>query len=174
MTIEPDTKDWTWVLRRPCPECGLDTRSVDVTGLPERIRAIAADWHRTLTARDDVRTRPRPQVWSPLEYGCHVRDVLRVFDRRLLLMLTQDDARFDDWDQDAAAVEGDYAGQDPLAVDRQLQDAAAVIADRYAGVHGDQWRREGLRSNGSRFTVDTFGRYLLHDLVHHVHDVGVG
>jgi hypothetical protein len=27
MTIEPDTKDWTWVLRRPCLECGLDTQS---------------------------------------------------------------------------------------------------------------------------------------------------
>jgi hypothetical protein len=21
--IEPDTKDWTWVLARSCPECGL-------------------------------------------------------------------------------------------------------------------------------------------------------
>jgi hypothetical protein len=26
MTIVPDTKDWTWVLRRPCPECGFDTQ----------------------------------------------------------------------------------------------------------------------------------------------------
>jgi hypothetical protein len=23
MTIIPDTKDWTWVLHRPCPECGF-------------------------------------------------------------------------------------------------------------------------------------------------------
>ncbi|HEY5013683.1 MAG TPA: DinB family protein, partial [Acidimicrobiia bacterium] len=22
--ITPDTKDWTWVLERPCPECGFD------------------------------------------------------------------------------------------------------------------------------------------------------
>lgn len=21
--IVPDTKDWTWVLERPCPECGV-------------------------------------------------------------------------------------------------------------------------------------------------------
>jgi hypothetical protein len=27
MTIERDTKHWTWVLRRSCPECGLDTQS---------------------------------------------------------------------------------------------------------------------------------------------------
>ena len=24
MTIPRDDKDWTWVLDRPCPECGLD------------------------------------------------------------------------------------------------------------------------------------------------------
>jgi len=24
MPIMPDTKDWTWVLRRACPECGFD------------------------------------------------------------------------------------------------------------------------------------------------------
>jgi hypothetical protein len=22
--ITPDTKDWTWVLERACPECGFD------------------------------------------------------------------------------------------------------------------------------------------------------
>jgi hypothetical protein len=22
MSVEPDTKDWTWVLRQGCPECG--------------------------------------------------------------------------------------------------------------------------------------------------------
>ena len=33
MTIEPDTKDWTWVLDRPCPECGFPERLV-----PARVR----------------------------------------------------------------------------------------------------------------------------------------
>jgi hypothetical protein len=26
--IVPDTKDWTWVLERPCPECGFDASGV--------------------------------------------------------------------------------------------------------------------------------------------------
>src|SRR4051794_791858 len=26
--VEPDTKDWTWVLDRPCPECGFDPAAV--------------------------------------------------------------------------------------------------------------------------------------------------
>jgi hypothetical protein len=30
------------------------------------------------------------------------------------------------------------------------------------------------RSNGDEFTVETLGRYHLHDVVHHLHDVGAG
>ena len=26
-TLEPDTKDWTWVLERACHECGFDMAS---------------------------------------------------------------------------------------------------------------------------------------------------
>ena len=38
-------------------------------------------------------------------------------------------------------------------------------------VGDDDWDRPGRRSNGSVFTVDTLGRYHLHDLVHHRWDV---
>ena len=34
MPIEPDTKDWTWVLERPCPECGFDASSVSFDDVP--------------------------------------------------------------------------------------------------------------------------------------------
>ena len=28
MPIVPDDKDWTWVLERPCPECGFDASAL--------------------------------------------------------------------------------------------------------------------------------------------------
>ncbi|HEX6658909.1 MAG TPA: hypothetical protein VF065_12545 [Ilumatobacter sp.] len=31
MAIVPDDKNWTWVLERPCPDCGLETSTVDVS-----------------------------------------------------------------------------------------------------------------------------------------------
>src|ERR1700683_741425 len=99
MTIVPDTKDWTWVLQRPCPECGFDTSSFPVDQVPELILSNAASWHRVLTGPGDLRTRPAPGTWSPVEYGCHVRDVFRLFDRRLELMLSTDDPLFPNWDQ---------------------------------------------------------------------------
>lgn len=171
MTVEPDTKDWTWVIEKRCPDCGFDAAAVPLATLPDLLRANAAAWSAVL-ARPTVRDRPEPGTWSPLEYGCHVRDACRVFTERLTLMLSQDDPRFANWDQDATAVEQDYSGQDPVRVDADLRRNAGAIADAFAAVRADQWERTGRRSNGSVFTVATLARYFAHDPVHHLHDVG--
>jgi hypothetical protein len=168
--IEPDTKDWTWVLSRPCPECGFDAAAVHHTEVADRIRDDATEWVRRL-GEAGVRTRPQPTVWSTLEYGCHVRDVHRVFNHRVRLMLEQDEPQFPNWDQDETAVADDYAAQHPATVATELFDAASVVADTYANVPSDAWSRRGLRSNGSEFTIATIAIYHLHDIVHHAYDV---
>ena len=169
-TIEPDTKDWTWVLDRPCPECGFDSRAVRPEEVKNRIYANASAWRRVLE-HEDAAVRPARGVWSPLEYACHVRDVHRVFGERVRMMLAVDDPLFESWDQDAAAVAGAYADQDPAAVADELVERAAAVSRTYGSVEGPQWDRPGRRSNGSVFTVDTLARYHLHDVEHHLHDV---
>ena len=77
MTIEPDTKDWTWVLDERCPECGYDATAVDPSTIGQRVRQAVPRWQHTLR-RDNVAVRPSDEVWSPLEYACHVRDVFTV------------------------------------------------------------------------------------------------
>jgi hypothetical protein len=168
--IVPDTKNWTWVLERVCDECGYDAAELRTADLPTRIRDNAESWPLRL-ARADVRDRPDPQTWSPLEYGCHVRDVFRIFDQRLQLMLTEPDPLFANWDQDATAIAEHYSEQDPAEVSTALLAAADAIAHRFAAVDGDQWARTGRRSDGAAFTVDSFARYFMHDPVHHRHDV---
>ena len=173
MTIVPDSKNWTWVLERPCPECGFDAAAVLVTEVGDAVRANAREWE-ALLADPAVRTRPRPDQWSALEYGCHVRDVFRLFDERLRLMLAEDEPRFANWDQDETAVADRYDEQDPATVLRDLLAAGNALASRFDGVHGDEWQRTGTRSDGAEFSIDSFARYLLHDPVHHVHDVASG
>ncbi len=107
MPIEPDVKDWTWVLDDNCDECGLDTRSISGRDVPALVRDNVAVWPGVL-ARPDAAQRPDDSTWSPLEYACHVRDVYRLFATRLNLMLTQDDPLFANWDQDEAAVAERY------------------------------------------------------------------
>jgi hypothetical protein len=169
--ISPDTKDWTWVLQRRCPECGFDANGFDRELVGSMILSNAAAWQRVLRSRA-VELRPADDVWSPLEYACHVRDVFRIYDERLRLMLTEDDPEYENWDQDAAAVAENYFGQDPAVVADELVAATTRIAERFDGVAGDQWNRTGTRSDGAHFTVESFARYLIHDPIHHLFDVG--
>lgn len=134
------------------------------------IRDDAAQWVPRLH-RPGVGVRTREDRWSILEYGCHIRDVHRIFEHRVQLMLTEDDPRFPNWDQDATAVADDYGSQDPATVATELFEAASIVADTYDRVPAGAWSRRGLRSNGSEFTVATIAIYHLHDIVHHAHDI---
>jgi hypothetical protein len=134
------------------------------------IRANAAAWRAPLAAADAA-DRPRPDRWSALEYGCHVRDVFRLYDYRLGLMLGEDDPLYPNWDQDETAVAGDYGSQHPAVVADELASAADAIAASFAALSGDQWQRPGRRSDGASFSVETFGRYFIHDPIHHLYDV---
>ena len=139
--------------------------------MPELVRANAADVAGRAGQARRRGDRPRPDVWSPLEYGCHVRDVFRLFDQRLGLMLDEDDPLFANWDQDETAVAERYGEQDPAVVAGELAQAAEAIAGSFAAVAGDQWERRGRRSDGAVFTVRTFAQYFVHDPVHHLYDV---
>lgn len=131
MSITPDTKDWTWVLQRACPECGFDAASHPVEELPGLVHDAAMTWS----------------------------DVLRR-------------AGVAGWDQDETSVAERYGEQEPAVVAVDLIEAAGTVAGLYAGIAGATRHRRGLRSAGAEFTVETLGQYHLHDVVHHLHDVG--
>ena len=168
MAITPDTKNWTWVLEKPCPECAFDASTFEATDVADMIRANAASWPAVLE-RDDVRERPDESTWSKLEYAAHVRDVFRIYLYRLGLMLAEDDPLFPNWDQDATAVEERYNEQSPEVVSAELVADAAALADAFDTVA--DWGRPGRRSDGVAFTIETFAKYFIHDPIHHLWDV---
>ena len=171
MAVPPD--DRTWVLERPCPECGFDARAMPLTQAGELLTAAVARLHHALS-RPDARTRPAPTTWSPLEYACHVRDTGEVFSGRIALIREHDNPTFPNWDQDATAVERRYDRQDPLRVAVELTQSLDALINQLDAVPDTAWHRQELRSNGSRFTLETLVRYLVHDPLHHAHDVERG
>ncbi len=170
MTIAPETKDWTWTIGERCPDCGYDGPSVDVAHTGEAIRALIDPFCDVL-AGPDAATRPDDSTWSPLEYACHVRDVFRLYEYRLGLMLTEDNPKYPNWDQDATAISERYDLQDPANVARELAAAGHSLADAFDAVKGDQWQRTGVRSDDRNFTIATFATYMVHDPFHHLWDV---
>jgi hypothetical protein len=170
MAITPDTKDWTWVLERPCPECNFDASSFGRHEIAPMIRENADAWPELLN-RDDVRERPRESTWSPLEYAAHVRDIYRVFRTRVMVMRAEIDPEFANFSGDDSATSGRYNEQDPQVVAREIVEAGHAIADDFEAVTAQEWDRTGRRSDGKVFTVESLGKYLLHDVVHHANDV---
>jgi hypothetical protein len=170
MAIIPDTKDWTWVTERPCTDCGFDPTGVTPGQVGSAVRETIPRWQSVL-GRPQVAERSNESIWSGLEYAAHVRDVCKVFEDRLALMLSRNNPNFADWNQDAAAIENDYGRQDPGKVSQELEHAALSVSAAFDAVVVDQWERQGVRSNGSIFTVTSLGAYFLHDVLHHLHDV---
>ncbi len=168
----PDGSDWTWVLTRPCPDCGFDPDDIRGAGVPTILRDAAGRFVAVLE-RSDVAVRPAAGVWSPLEYACHVCDVCDVMRGRLEQILAGEGrlVRFADWDQDEAAIAGAYWRAEPADVVGRVVTAFEAAAQAYSGPTGEQWSWPAERSNGSPFTAETLARYFLHDLLHHLWDV---
>ena len=159
------------MLDRPCPDCGFDAARCAGEAVAGLVRANAEVW-RGLVDQGAIRPgRPDVSTWSSLEYACHVRDVYRRYHDRIVLMLTEHDPLFPNWDQDASAVEEGYEQQDPLRVVNDLSAAAEHLAARLDRVTGTEWDRPGRRSDGAAFTVASIARYMVHDPIHHVWDV---
>jgi hypothetical protein len=170
MPIVPDTKNWTWVAERPCPECGFDPADYSPADIAPAIRENAASWPRVL-GRASVRIRPNDSTWSPLEYSAHVRDVMRVYRERLRLMVKTDDPLYPNWDQDETAIADRYNEQDPQVVAAELAAISGELSSDFEGLTTDQWERVGRRSDGASFTIRTMAVYMTHDLAHHRWDV---
>ena len=71
----------------------------------------------------------------------------------------------------ATAIADRYAEQDPAFVSAELVSAGNQLADAFEAVPREAASRTGRRSDGAVFTVETLGRYLVHDPVHHLWDV---
>ncbi len=135
------TRDWTRVLYAGCGECGWTP--FDPRDAATRLEASVPHWEAALH-RPGVSQRPDPQVWSPVEYAAHARDMVRVLGERTTAMLDADDPQFADWGGDAKNVELSYFRADPAAIAQDLAQQTARTAsilrevrDRVVGAGGD-------------------------------------
>lgn len=83
----------------------------------------------------------QPGIWSPLEYACHVRDVLLVQRERVLLARHKERPSFDPMGRDERVDHDGYAEQDPSDVARQLADAARLFANVLGRLPVADWER---------------------------------
>ncbi|MGN9907615.1 DinB family protein [Phytohabitans sp. LJ34] len=159
-----------------CDECGFTYTTIAAEDLPRRLEAAGPRFVATLATIQHPRRRPAPSVWSPLEYTCHVRDVLRVQGERLALALRTDNPQFTPMGREERAMQYAYNDQDPQTVLTELAEAANDLAHAFGALSPPQWNRTGVYNWP---TVETrsilwLGRHTVHEIEHHLMDLTRG
>jgi S-DNA-T family DNA segregation ATPase FtsK/SpoIIIE len=158
-----------------CDECGYDYDELTRAEIAPALRADAAALRRSFERLPDsrLRARPQPDVWSPLEYACHVRDVLEVQRERVLRVQVEDNPVFVPMGRDERAVDRRYNAQDPSVVARELGDAAESLAATLEMLAPGAWARTGVYSYPERSdrSVEWIGRHTVHEIRHHHQDL---
>jgi DinB superfamily len=158
-----------------CPQCGLHPGAMERDRLGEALLAAAAAWRYFLTTADDAYLRkvPGPGIFSPIQYGAHVRDIQRVYGDRILLMLQEESPVFPQFNPD----EGEWGAFNLLAPE-ELADGIDAQANRLAGIldglQPEDWSRTMIRDGGSdgvyEFTIAGLASYAVHESQHHLQD----
>lgn len=157
-----------------CEECGfvyhLDHAAAAVRVTP----ALAGEMAQLLgTEGADVRSRRKPEVWSPLEYACHLRDVLLVQRERVLTARRVDRLEITSMGREERVEHDGYETQDPEDVARQLTDAAQLFARVLARLGDADWERVVLYPvpDPTPRTLAWVAVHTVHEARHHLMDV---
>ena len=160
-----------------CERCGFTSDLFRDGEVPALLREYAADWQQVLTGPGLDGRRVGTPHWSPLEHGCHVRDMCVLFHTRLDAMLGSAPRPFTSECPDAVhAVHAvrRYSDEEPQQVAREVERAADALAHRLGALTADDWDRADPGLADPRLTVGFFTRHLLHDIAHDLAEVRRG
>ena len=164
-----------------CDDCGY-TYSLhgkvsvvsEILGLGDRFRSALV---RPSTDSSDnylATRRPSPEVWSAVEYGCHVRDVLLAQRERLFQALVEEEPTFVPIYRDQRVVLARYGDQIPEQVADEISFAATLTAWAFGGLDDSAWNRTCIYNfpEPSERTLLWLAQHTLHEGEHHLIDIG--
>ena len=160
-----------------CEEgCAFVWDAIDPNEIGARIRKGAADIAHLIEIGSVTDVRLSQEVWSPLEYAGHVRDVLLSLRDRLVVALNEDNPLCKGLFGTPRIELGLYRGDSSALVAQELQTAASLFART--------WERipEGLRSRTMVYgyprladrSLTWVAAQALHEVEHHLDDVKAG
>lgn len=158
-----------------CDECAFVYDEVAAADVAAILRSVGPRYAVRITGTSDieVRTRPRADVWSVLEYACHVRDVLRIQRDRVALALVEERPDFTPMGREERVVNDRYNEQNPAVVATQITQAANSLASEVEALAPPQWARTGIHHwpTTSERTIAWLARHTVHECEHHLRDI---
>jgi DNA segregation ATPase FtsK/SpoIIIE, S-DNA-T family len=152
-----------------CEECGFVYGSVN--DAPGALRGLAERYRQALPA--DPARRRWPDVWSPLEYACHVRDVLLVQRDRLVVALVEDGPSFAPMYREQRVGITGYATETPGGALAGLEVAADLLARLLERLTPEQLARQCTYNYPEPRLVDVawVAQHTVHEAEHHLADI---
>ena len=156
-------------------DCGFiadDAAGAAGGDLGERLVAGVAAMGDVVRSVDDPARRLEPATWSPLEYLCHVRDVLLVQRERVLQARREERPTPAPMGRDERVDHDGYAEQDPEAVIRQATDAASMFVHVLDRLGTEDWERTvGYNyPTPPERSLRAVAVHTLHEVEHHLGD----
>ena len=156
-----------------CEECGFEYDLGSAPSVAALITAGAAQFASVLHDSDtDLRSRREPTLWSPLEYGCHLRDMLLVQRERVLAARRRDQPSCEPMGRDERVDHDGYAEQEPHDVACQLTMAAQLFANVLTRLPIGDWSRSVVYNypREAERSLRWVAVHTLHEVTHHLVD----
>jgi hypothetical protein len=156
-----------------CADCDFTYDLEQAGGAAGSLRELAAQVADILTSDIDLRRRPQPDTWSPLEYGCHIRDVLLIQRERALAARRSNGAECTPMGREERVDHDGYNEQQPADVARQLHDAATLFTNVLSMLSDRDWDRTVTYNYPETQTrsLRWLAVHTVHDVRHHLRDV---
>jgi hypothetical protein len=156
-----------------CQECGYTYDLSTARAAAQVIRVRVADIAAVLRGPGKLGKRPEPGVWAPLEYACHVRDVLLVQRERALSALRNDKPDCPPMGRDERVEQEGYAEQVPEDVARQIADAAQMFTNVLDRLGESDWSRSLVYNypEPTERSLEWLAVHTLHEVQHHLQDI---
>jgi hypothetical protein len=157
-----------------CPECSFTYGATSRRDLAAGLRGAAAAYAGPLACDGPALcTRRTPGLWSPLEYACHVRDVVLMPRDRVYVALVEGEQSFKPMYRNERVAFDRYDTQTPSVVADQIAMAADLLPRAFDGLDDAQWARPLIYGfpEPARRDVEWVAHHTLHELVHHRFDI---
>lgn len=175
MQDAPEGWEWVRIQSEPCPQCGQDPARLPVGALGSATVDAAARWRTFLECADpeELRRSRAPEVWTPLQYAFHVRDMLVVFGGRIELACREDDPAVP-WFDPGEEAWREYNEAEPASAASAIEQAAEGFSSVLGRLDESDWTRTARRDGVDRFTVAGLACFGLHEVHHHLLDAEGG
>ncbi|HKG22543.1 MAG TPA: DinB family protein [Blastocatellia bacterium] len=104
---------------------------------------------------ETLRWRPIPNKWSIKEIMCHLRDMEReAYLARYNRLLSEENPRMPNVDQDRLAYESDYMNQDAIAALDEFKKLRAETIRTLEAAPPEKWSRGGFHESDGPMTIE--------------------